>query len=166
MANKFTAARKRGFKHFFRKGLIEVDGGCWIWLGSQYPDGYGNIRRKARHGEIAFKRRGMFAWKSVTAHNYFFELYHRLLGPDEEAGHTCHRRLCVKPKHLMAMTRLQNMRDMHMDMGFSADQKQEVQRLLQEGFTTSHIANQMRTPRPYITRLAKELPWRQDELFG
>jgi hypothetical protein len=155
------AAKKRGFKYFFLKGLIEIDGACWLWMGAQYKDGYGMICRRARPGEAAFKLVGRRAWRAVTANNYFYELYHRLLDPDEEAGHTCHRRLCVRPKHLQAMTHLQNMQDMKVDMGFSQEQKEQVSKLLQEGLTPSRIAFEMRTPRPYIIRLAKELNWRE-----
>jgi hypothetical protein len=161
MPNQYSgAARKRGFKYFLLKGLIEVDGECWIWLGAQTKDGYGNIRRKARAGEKAFGRKTS-SWKNATAHNYFYELYHRLLNPEEEAGHTCHRRLCVRPKHLRAMTHPQNMRDMFEDMGFNAEQKNLVATLLQEGLTPSRIAFEMKAPRPYIIRLAKELNWRE-----
>jgi hypothetical protein len=61
------AAKKRGFKYFFLKGLIEIDGACWLWMGAQYKDGYGMICRRARPGEAAFKLVGRRAWRAVTA---------------------------------------------------------------------------------------------------
>lgn len=149
--------QKRGYAYFFRLGKIEVDQdtGCWIWMGAERKsDGYGSI--------IAWEET---RWIPTNAHRYFYELYHRKLPPEIDVGHTCHRRLCVHPRHLVEKSHPANMREMFEDQQFTEEQIKRVRLLLQEGFTVGYIAGKMRAPRPYIMRLTKILDWRTLELF-
>lgn len=146
-------SRKRGFKHYYLKGLLDVDPetGCWIFLGRQSDSGYGLINRKRPDGH----------WVSVTAQRHFFELYRYKLLPGHDAGHRCHRRCCVNPHHLKDVTKAENAADWYIDQKFSAAQREQVSLMLAADLPISVIADRMCAPRPYILRLARELAWRK-----
>jgi hypothetical protein len=148
---------KRGYKYFFQLGLIEVDyeTGCWIWLGAQDPtDGYGKINRKNGDGK----------WSNARAQNYFYQLYRGPLPKGVDVAHRCHRRLCVKLKHLERKSHTMNMREMFAYTLGEAE-RSEVRRLMLEGFDYTYIADKLMAPRPLIMKALKSLDWRQDELF-
>ena len=61
--------------------------GCWIWIGSRFPGGYGRVNVNASR-------------KGHGAHRVLYEL---LVGPIPEGlelDHLCRVRECVNPKHL------------------------------------------------------------------
>jgi hypothetical protein len=152
-----TKRAKRGYAYYFRRGKIEVDPdtGCWIWMGAERKsDGYGSV--------VAWTGT---RWMATKVHRYFYELYHRKLPTEIDVGHTCHRRLCIHPRHLVERDHPANMREMFQDQKFTEEQKQKVRLLLQAGFTIGYIAGKMQAPRPYIMRLTKILDWRTLELF-
>lgn len=138
---------KRGYKHFFSLGKIEIDWdtGCWIWLGSQRDDGYGRVARPRKDGK----------WEATTAQKYFFELYRGPLAKGIDVSHNCHRRLCVRLKHLVPEAHFDNMRLMFEDWKFGPGDMQDFLRLVHEGHTVGHIADQLMAPRPYIMKLLK-----------
>jgi hypothetical protein len=142
---------KRGYKHFFSLGKIEIDWdtGCWIWLGSQYDDGYGCINRRKNGG------RGKGGWSACTAQKYFYELYRGPLPPGVDVSHNCHRRLCVRLKHLVPETHPDNMRLMFEDWKFGPTDMAEFLRLVHEGYTVGHIADKLMAPRPYVMKLLR-----------
>lgn len=148
------SARKRGFKHYYVKGLLDVDPvtGCWIFLGRQIQ-GYGIISRKNSSGR----------WVSCTAQRYFFELYRFPLPSSLEVAHECHRRSCVNPHHLRADTKLGNIADWFVDQCFSTEQREEVCRLMALDLPVSVIADRLCAPRPYIHRLIRELNWQKHQ---
>lgn len=72
------------------------ESGCWIWLGAEKGNGYGNVRQG--RGNIPAHRRS------------FIESF----GPVPTGVDVCHRcdtRCCINPDHLFLGTRLDNMRD-------------------------------------------------------
>lgn len=78
--------------------FVEKSGGCWLWLGSRIPAGYGHIKVSGR---------------TVMAHRVAFELTH---GPIEDGLwvlHRCDNPSCVNPAHLYTGDRAQNMKDAH-----------------------------------------------------
>lgn len=61
-----------------------TESGCWIWMGTISPKGYGQFHCQAqRH----------------TAHRWIYEQLHGTI-PEKECSHLCGVRACVNPDHL------------------------------------------------------------------
>lgn len=70
---------------------------CWLWTAAiNGGTGYGQFAR--RHGE------------GVDAHRFSYELAHGSIPEGHDVHHTCHVRHCVRPSHLVATTRSENLR--------------------------------------------------------
>lgn len=68
--------------------------GCWIWQGYINNRGYG-----------AYTFRGV----SYKAHRLSFMIFKGEIKPGLELDHICRVRACINPKHLRAVTRIENM---------------------------------------------------------
>ena len=87
--------RKAEEQRFWEKVDI-VDGQCWDWLGSIDADGYGWFSCKG---------------KTIMSHRYSAILkYAEIDGM--MVRHTCDRRICVNPEHLILGTAQDNSNDM------------------------------------------------------
>jgi hypothetical protein len=76
---------------------VEKTPTCWLWVASiNSKTGYGQFSR--RHGE------------PVDAHRFAYELTHGPVPKNHDVHHVCHRRRCVNPAHLEAVTRSANLR--------------------------------------------------------
>jgi hypothetical protein len=93
---RVSAARRR------RSGTVEEQfwsrvqktRGCWLWQGSVDRAGYGRIGPR------------------TLAHRFSYELLVGLLIPGRHViHHTCHQTLCVKPAHLVQLTRAEHNRE-------------------------------------------------------
>lgn len=77
---------------------VNKRGDCWLWMGAVYKaSGYGQVRPKGR--------------KPTTAHRYAYELAYGSAPEGMDVCHRCDVRLCVRPSHLFAGSRQQNMQD-------------------------------------------------------
>lgn len=73
---------------FFSK--VRMTDGCWPWTGACHPQGYGTFRV----GE--------------SVHYAHRVMYEQVCGPIPdglEIDHLCHNERCVRPEHLEAVTR-------------------------------------------------------------
>lgn len=68
--------------------------GCWTWNGKVGRDGYGRFFLDGR-------------W--LMAHRYAYERAMGRIPEGLEIDHLCRNKLCVKPSHLEAVTRRENM---------------------------------------------------------
>lgn len=73
------------------------DKACWIWIRQRQNNGYGAVRA---YGRV------------MPAHRASFLAFKGPIPQGMEVGHSCHKRFCVNPNHLKAMTHADNMREM------------------------------------------------------
>lgn len=72
---------------------VEVqDDGCWLWTGATLPNGYGYIGRGGREGGATY------------AHRVSYEAHVGPIPDGFHVHHSCRNRVCVNPKHLVALT--------------------------------------------------------------
>lgn len=82
--------------------MPEPNTGCWLWMGTTCPLGYGHVRLSRAERKV----------RSNLAHRIAYE---RAFGPIPAGLKCCHRcdvPSCVNPDHLFLGTQKDNLRDM------------------------------------------------------
>jgi len=82
----------RDAERFWSK--VAKSDGCWLWLGSVVPNGYGQF-----HVRLAVNR-----WSSTVAHRVAYELSIGPIPAGMVLDHLCRTRSCVRPDHLEPTT--------------------------------------------------------------
>jgi hypothetical protein len=80
-------------ERFEKKYMPDPNSGCWLWIGSISPQGYGHFF----HGG-----------QMVGAHRFSYEHEHGLIPAGLQIDHLCRVRSCVNPSHLEPVTNREN----------------------------------------------------------
>lgn len=76
--------------------VYRAPSGCWEWLGSRWPNGYGGFYLDAEH-------------RSRPAHRCAYLLLVGEIPEGFDVDHLCRNRACVNPLHLQAVPRRTNL---------------------------------------------------------
>lgn len=87
-----TEPRKRSI---FRRIEVDPETDCWLWTGSTFPSGYGQI---------------MIGHKNFRVHRVLWEYVNGKVPTGYELHHACEVRRCVNPEHLALVTRKEHVR--------------------------------------------------------
>lgn len=116
---------------------VDPDTGCWVWLKSKNPSGYGwsHINRK-----------------TMMAHKVYYIRYKGKVPLGLEIDHLCRNKSCVNPDHLEAVTAQENQhRSPHVKLG--PEKAQEIRSLI--GTTTkAELARRYGVSRAAIRKIA------------
>jgi len=83
-------------ERFEEKYIPEPMSGCWIWIGSCNPDGYGMIN---------------VSGKTDRAHRVSYRLFKGEIPKGICVCHSCDKSYCCNPQHLFLGTHKENMED-------------------------------------------------------
>jgi HNH endonuclease len=97
VAIKAESAGRVGNKSLLDKleDKILVGDGCWEWTGARKDNGYGTVSHPGR--------------RTANAHRVVYELLEGPIPEGLDLDHLCRNRGCVKPGHLEAVTRKENL---------------------------------------------------------
>lgn len=88
----------------FWSKVAQIEGdGCWAWQGQLNKAGYGHFRRTLAPG----------VYQTVKAHRHAYEITRGPIGDGLTLDHLCGNPACVRPSHLEAVTRSENLRRRH-----------------------------------------------------
>lgn len=88
------AARTGTWARMVNSTDFSAPGGCWVWISTLTPEGYG---RFAHH-----------EYSGLMAHRLALHVVGRPVPVDKTVDHLCRNRRCVNPAHLEIVTREEN----------------------------------------------------------
>ncbi len=73
--------------------VVDEETGCWLWQGSLYRNGYGQLNRDGQR----------------LAHRWYYLTYKGPIPDGMQLDHLCRVRNCVNPDHLEPVTHTENL---------------------------------------------------------
>jgi len=86
---------KRQINNFIKKIKIDLLTGCWLWQAYLDGRGYGKVQIRNKWGR---------------AHRTSYEYWNGKIPDDKEIDHLCRNKNCVNPRHLEAVTHIENVK--------------------------------------------------------
>lgn len=132
-----------------------VEGDCWVWQGSLNKDGYGYV---CRNGSTSLAHR--------ISYSIHLGSPGRLL-----VMHTCDRRSCVNPDHLVLGTHADNSADMvkkgrqccgsrHHNAILTEDEVVLIKDMLRDGLSQGSVANAFGVSVVSVGKIARGITWK------
>lgn len=136
----------------------KTEGECWIITShSKDPDGYGAVRRYIN------------GVKHSRAHRVSYAYYNGSIAEGELVRHTCDTPSCINPKHLIAGSHLDNMKDRmnsgnyhvehHRSRKLSEENVLYIDSLIKEGMPYTEISKLTGFNRSTIYDIARGKSW-------
>lgn len=94
---------------------VKDENGCWIWQGAKNTYGYGVV---SDDGKI------------IKAHRASYEIFNGVLTEGTVVHHKCSNASCINPKHLQAITSIENIAEM-MERRFYKNKIKELEARLE-----------------------------------
>lgn len=133
------------------------ESGCWFWIGSKFPKGYGQVKLPKQR-------------KQEYAHRISYMIHHGEILDGKHVCHKCDNPSCVNPDHLFLGTAHDN----HMDMKqkgrhlygernnqsiLTDDAVRKIKQLLNDGLSQEKIARMFGVQQMQISRIKRGLRW-------
>ena len=144
---------KRYLPAFKKKYVIDKKTGCWNWIGSRFPNGYG----QSTYAQYAHRASWLLFKGEIPKNKYVL--------------HKCDNPSCVNPDHLFLGDQFDNMRDCS-TKGRSArgskngqskiteEKAIEIRSYYDQGCRIKDIAAFMKLPAGLVGKVANRLNWR------
>ena len=143
------------YERFMEKVDRNGPGGCWLWLVSQFPEGYGS-----------FKVDG----KTRQSHRVSWVLHRSPIPEGMDVLHSCDNPPCVNPDHLFLGTHVDNMADRDKKGRNVKGEKishaklsplkvQRIRKLVAGGALHNEVAREFRVARTTITKVVNRERW-------
>jgi hypothetical protein len=105
--------------------MVEVDDGCWEWLGARFPAGYGHLAT---------------TYPSCYAHRTAWIFFRGEIPEGMQVLHACDNPGCVRPDHLFLGTVADNMHDRDAKgRGHGVEACQEYRKELQDSLIPRNL---------------------------
>lgn len=122
--------------------------GCWIWMGSLHPEGYGRFNVKN---------------KIMKSHRVSYNLFRGVIPKDTLVCHTCDEKSCVNPSHLFLGTNADNNADKakkrRAGKKLTIELVLSMRNELKNGASLNSMASKYNVSRAMVARIKQNKNW-------
>ena len=143
---------------------VDPESGCWIWQGAK-DRGYGRIKIMERLfpgirlGTRHHKRDG---WLMIWIHQLTYFMKHGNPEYGKELDHTCLRRCCANPDHVVAKTPVENKAARYMMPDLTMTEVDAITEKLLEKYPNNWIANNFGISIWAVRRVAENMGMQEE----